>query len=342
LIEPSSTDAKAKARDVPLAIAINPEAERAHKARNTAHTALMLAGIGVLLAISSILIWGLVGALITAVAVAILYFTSPRIPPAILLRFYGARQVDASGGGQLSEIVYALAARAELEHVPQLYIIPSMMLNAFAVGTQKTAAIAITEGLLRRLETPEIAAVLAHEISHVKNNDLAVMGLADIMSRFTLALSYLAAFLAFMNIFFMITAGEAYISWLGILLLYLAPALSSLLQLGLSRAREYDADLSAARIMGNPHTLASALQKLDRHTGRFWEDLMFPVPGRRVPQPSVLRSHPTTEERIARLRQLTPQDTMPPLDLTDRPIVTLVGYGPISMRPRYRFPGLWY
>lgn len=325
-----------------MAIAINPDAERAHKARNTAHTAFMLGGIGLLLAISSILIWGLVGALITAACVAILYVTSPRIPPGLLMRFYRAREVDTARGGQLSDILHALAERSELERVPQLFIVPSMMLNAFAVGTQKNAAIALTEGLLRRLDTPEIAAVLAHEISHVKNNDLAVMGLADIMSRFTLALSYLAAVLAFMNIFFLITAGEAYLSWLGILLLYLAPALSSLLQLSLSRAREYDADLSAARLMGNPHALASALQKLDRYTGRFWEDLMFPVPGRRVPQPSVLRSHPTTEERIARLRELAPQDTMPPLILTDRPIVTLVGYGPISMRPRYRFPGLWY
>lgn len=323
-------------------IAINPEAEREHKARNTTHTALMLAGIGLLLAISSMLIWGLVGLLITGATVAIIYFTSPRLPPGILMRFYGARRVDTARGGQLSDILHALVERAGLENPPQLHIIPSMMLNAFAVGTHSDAAIAITEGLLRRLDTPEIAAVLAHEISHVKNNDLAVMGLADIMSRFTLALSYLAAFLAVMNIFFLITAGEAYISWLGILLLYLAPALSSLLQLGLSRAREYDADLSAARLTGDPHALASALHKLDRYTGHFWEDLMFPIPGRRVPQPSVLRSHPTTAERIARLKELTPHDTMPPLVLTDRPIVTLVGYGPISMRPRYRFPGLWY
>jgi heat shock protein HtpX len=302
----------------------------------------MLAGIGLLLAVSSMLIWGLVGLLITGATVAIIYLTSPRLPPSMLMRFYGARQVDTASGGQLGEILHALVERAALERPPQLYIIPSMMLNAFAVGSQNNAAVALTEGLLRRLDTSEIAAVLAHEISHVKHNDLAVMGLADIMTRFTLGLSYVAAFLAMMNIFFLLTAGEAYISWIGILLLYLAPTLSSLLQLALSRTREYDADLGAARLIGNPHALASALHKLDRYTGRFWEDLMFPVPGRRVPQPSLLRSHPTTEERIARLRELTPQDILPPLVLPDRPIVTLVGYGPISMRPRYRFPGLWY
>lgn len=303
---------------------------------------MLLGGIGLILLASSLLIWGVPGLVVTAAAVLILFLTAPRIPPAVVMRLYAALPVDEKRGGQLTAIMATLADRAGLERTPKLYIIPSMMLNAFAVGTRGNAAVAITEGLLRRLELPEIAAVLAHEVTHVENNDLTVMGLADIMSRFTLALSYTAAVLAFLNIFYIFTAGEAYISWLGILLLYLAPALSSLLQLGLSRAREYDADLGAAHLTGDPHSLARALMKLERHTGRFWEDLMFPVPGRRVPQPSVLRTHPTTEERIARLRELTPEPSLPPLVLLDRPIVSLVGFGPISMRPRYRFPGLWY
>lgn len=303
---------------------------------------MLLGGIGLILLASSLLIWGVPGLVVTAAAVLILFLTAPRIPPAVVMRLYAALPVDEKRGGQLTAIMATLADRAGLERTPKLYIIPSMMLNAFSVGTRGNAAVAITEGLLRRLELPEIAAVLAHEVTHVENNDLTVMGLADIMSRFTLALSYTAAVLAFLNIFYIFTAGEAYISWLGILLLYLAPALSSLLQLGLSRAREYDADLGAAHLTGDPHSLARALMKLERHTGRFWEDLMFPVPGRRVPQPSVLRTHPTTEERIARLRELTPEPSLPPLVLLDRPIVSLVGFGPISMRPRYRFPGLWY
>jgi heat shock protein HtpX len=321
---------------------LDSEAARAHRRRNLAHTTLLLSGIGLLLLVSSALLWGLPGLILTAAAVLVLFLTGPRIPPSLIMHLYAAIPVDTRRGGQLNELVEILAERAGLERPPKLYIIPSMMLNAFAVGSRGNAAIAITEGLLRRLEMREIAAVLAHEVTHVENNDLQVMGLADIMSRFTLALSYTAAILALMNVFYLFSAGEAYFSWLGILLLYLAPALSSLLQLGLSRAREYEADLGAAHLTGDPQALASALLKLERHTGRFWEDLMFPVPARRVPQPSVLRSHPTTEERIARLNELAPDHTMPPLVVRQRPIVSLVGFGPISMRPRHRFPGLWY
>ena len=108
-------------------------------------------------------------------------------------------------------------------------------------------------------------------------------------------MSYLAVFLVFTNLLTMAIDGEPKISWLAIIILYFSPLLSSLLQLGLSRTREYDADLEAAQLTGNPSWLASALQRLERHTGVFWEDLTMPVPGRRVPQPSVLRSHPNDQ-----------------------------------------------
>ncbi|MCB1510731.1 MAG: M48 family metalloprotease [Hyphomicrobiaceae bacterium] len=321
---------------------LDPEAQRDHAWRNLAHTGLLLGGIGLLLAVSSAMIWGWIGVICTLAAVAILFLTSPRIPPEMVMRLYSAVPVDATRGGQLYDLIQAVSSRAGLERQPQLYVIPSMTLNAFAAGNRDHAAIGITEGLLRRLSLREIAAVLAHEVSHIRNNDLQVMGLADLMSRFTLALSYTGVLLAVLNLFEMMTLGEARVPWVGIALLYLAPTISSLLQLGLSRAREYDADLGSVRLTGDPAGLISALHKLERYTGRFWEDLMFPVPGRRVPQPSVLRSHPSTEDRIARLADLAPTANTPPLVIVERPIVSLVGFGPMSMRPRYRFPGMWY
>ena len=109
-----------------------------------------------------------------------------------------------------------------------------------SLGRPEKAVIGITEGLLRRLTPDELAGVLAHEISHVRNNDLAVMGLADVMTRFTQMLSYLALFLAFFHLP-RILAGEGDLSLMGLLILYLAPSIGSLLQLGLSRTREYDA-----------------------------------------------------------------------------------------------------
>lgn len=321
---------------------LDPATQKAHKTSNLLQTVLMLTCIGGVLAVSTMLLWGWTGLIGAGLSLLLLSLFAPRVPPEIVMRLYSGQLVDPSSGGQLSRLVDILAERAELENRPHLYVIPSMTLNAFATGSKDHAAIAITEGLLRRLSLREVAGVLAHEMSHIRNNDLWVMGLADLMSRFTQVLSYMAAFLALANLFALMFAGEAAYNWLGILVLYLAPAISSLLQLGLSRAREYDADLEAARMTGDPEGLASALHKVERHTGRFWEDLMFPVPARRVPQPSVLRSHPTTEQRIARLRQLDPTTTYPQIVVVEEPMVSLVGMGPISMRPRYRFPGLWF
>jgi heat shock protein HtpX len=216
-----------------------------------------------------------------------------------------------------------------------------MTLNAFATGTPQKAVIGITEGLLRRLTLSELAGVLAHEISHIRNNDLAVMSLADVMTRFTQMLSYLALFLALFNLPAFLL-GDSEISFIGLLLLYLAPTVGSLIQLGLSRTREYDADLEAAGLTGDPESLASALEKLERYQGHFWEDMMLPVPGRRIPQPSLLRSHPLTQERVARLRSLHDRPMLPQLSIAEEPMVSLIGLGPIAMRPRYRWTGVWF
>jgi heat shock protein HtpX len=99
-------------------------------------------------------------------------------------------------------------------------------------------------------------------------------------------------------------------------------------------------------LTGDPKALASALRRLETYTGHFWEDLMFPVPARRVPLPSLLRSHPDTEERIRRLEPLDATPSAPPrhdpLVIVEQPMFSLVGYGPGDMRPRYRWPGLWF
>lgn len=255
------------------------------------------------------------------------------------MRMYRATEVHPRSAGQIGRILEILSERAGLRKRPRLFVIPSSTLNAFATGSPDNANIAVTAGLLRTLNLRELAGVLAHEVSHIRNNDLWVMGLADAMSRFTQALSTLAVILASFNIMGMLV-GVIFVSWWAILVLYLAPLVSSLLQLGLSRAREYDADLEGALLTGDPQGLISALAKLERYTGRFWEDLMFPVPGRRVPQPSLLRSHPSTEDRIARLRELERKPTLPPIIIEEEPLV-----GPwqtVVVAPRLRWPGLWY
>jgi len=313
----------------------------AHKTRNLVHSALLIGGIGLLLTIATGLLWGTTGVVVSAVAIAVLAVLSPRLPPEMVMRLYRARLVDGADRGQLSSLVDVLSYRAGLTRRPALYVVPSMTHNAFATGTPGHSAIAVTEGLLRRLTLRETAGVLAHEMSHIANNDLWLMGIADIMTRFAQALSYVGATLAVLNLIGTLS-GEPPISWWPILLLYLAPTFSSLLQLGLSRAREFDADLEGAGLTGDPLGLASALRRLETYTGHFWEDLMFPVPARRVPQPSLLRSHPPTEDRIRRLVQLDGRPGLDPIVIVEQPMVSLAGFGPIEMRPRYRWPGIWY
>ena len=320
---------------------LTPDRREAHKLRNRWHSLLLVGGIGLILLVSASLIWSWTGALVALLIVVAVAAFGPRVPPETIMQLYRAKPVDPHHGSQLTHIVEVLADRAELPAHPRLYVIPSMTLNAFATGNRERAAIAVTEGLLRRLSLREVAGVLAHEMSHVRNNDLAVMSLADAMTRFTQVMSYLALFLAILNLPSLLL-GDPPFPWIAIVLLYLAPTASSLLQLGLSRTREYDADLEAASLTGDPAGLAAALRSLERYQGRFWEDLTYPVPMRRIPQPSVLRSHPATQDRIARLLELEGRPHPAPISVVEEPMFSLVGVGPIEMRPRYRWPGVWF
>jgi heat shock protein HtpX len=311
---------------------------------NLTQAASLLAGFVFLVTIPTVLLWGAAGALAAVLLLAAVWPLAARMPPEAVMRLYQATHV-APDDSQLSSLVDVLSHRAGLQQRPALYVIPSMALNAFAAGTRDHSAIAVTEGLLRRLTLAETAGVLAHEVAHIRNDDLLVMGLADVITRVLQIMSYVALGLALYNVLAFVM-GEDPISWWAVLCLYLAPALSSLFQLRLSRSREFLADAHATDLTGDPGALASALRRLEPYTGHFWEDLMFPVPARRIPHPSLLRSHTDTEDRIERLLARTapnhPQAQHDPLVIIEQPMMTLVGYGPGDMLPRYRWPGLLF
>jgi heat shock protein HtpX len=115
----------------------------------------------------------------------------------------------------------------------------------------------------------------------------------------------------------------------------------TLLQLALSSAREIDADRAAALLTGDSLGVASAVSRLDPIPGQALDDLMPPVPARKVPLPSMLRYPPLSDRRIARLNAFQ-APPMPPLDIAEGPRISLIGVGPIEMRPRYRWPGVWF
>lgn len=321
-------------------------ARRRHQQRNWLHSVLLLGGLAMLVAAPAFAISGVFGLFLAGAIILGVSVVGPRVPISTLMQAFKAREVPSDPTSGLVAATHELARRAELPRPPRLFIIPSQAMNAFATGTRDAAAIAITRGLLDALSPREITAVIAHEVSHVRNNDLWIMGLADLMSRLTLALSYSGIALAIVNAFAILSGQSATIPWFAILILYVSPAISSLLQLALSRAREYDADLEAALLTGDPRGLAMALEKIERLTGSVWQDLAFPAPGRRVPQPSLLRTHPSTKERVERLMELINRNRQPlpnPIELApDSKIVVLTAFPRPNSRPRYRFPGVWY
>lgn len=284
---------------------------RGHKLQNFLQTIALLAGM---VAILSSLGWmffgvnGLVWAFFLGLGVLLF---SPRITPRAMLRAYGARRLEPQEAPALYQAVAELAKRAGLPRAPTLYYVRSSIMNAFAVGSSEQAAVAVTDGLLRALSLREVVAVLAHELSHVRNNDMWVMSLADVISRITSLFSLLGQVLLLLYLPLLLAGYQ--LAWGPVLLLVGAPSFSALLQLALSRSREFDADLHGALLSGDPRGLASALNKMERSQGNLLERIF--LPGRREPHPSLLRTHPPTEERVRRLLEIAEeQEKEHPMD----------------------------
>lgn len=318
---------------------IQMDAKALHRLRNLLHSAVLIAGMALIVSVSAWALWGAEGLLWSLAGAALAMALSPTIPPSLVLSAYGARLLSRYSAPRLYVALEELSRRAGLPNVPKLYLLPQPNLNAFAVGNQHAAAIAISRDMLQHLNFGELVGVLAHEVSHVANNDLWVMNLADAMSRITTWMSYLGMILLIANLP-LIAMGALVVPWPLVLVLLFAPLIINLLQLALSRTREYDADLEAVKLVGEPDGLASALAKLDLWQGRAWEGILFP--GRSRSEPSLLRTHPPTEERIRRLMQLKvrpqPCGLPHPAGGTTRPPYRLARFG----TPHQRWPDVWH
>jgi heat shock protein HtpX len=275
-----------------------------HNFRNTLHTVMLIAGTGLIMGVMAYVMFGGIGLVAATVFGAIGIAGLGRVSPKMVLGLYKARPLLEHEAPQLHETMRKLAARAELPALPTLYYVPTKMMNAFAVGRADDSAVAVTDGLLRAMTMRQIAGILGHEVAHIKSGDLKVMGLADVLNRITSMMSNIGL------IGIPIVFGTGLdIPLLGLGLMIAAPTLGGLLQLGLSRAREYDADLDGATLTGDPEGLASALEVLEARQGGKWEGLV--LPGSRLPQPSLLRTHPKTEHRIAKLLALAGKPHQP-------------------------------
>jgi len=308
-----------------------------HRVLNTLHTVLLLAAIT---ALAGFLGWWLLGeeGVVWAALIAVIALVfSPRVSPRWVMRASGARELSPWQAPALHRALALLAERAGLARAPRLYYLPTRVLNAFATGSIRDSAVTVTDGLLRAMTLRELAGVLAHEIAHVRGHDLWVMNLADVVGRLTALLSIVGQALLIVMLPLSILRGYE-LPLLPILALIFAPTVSLLLQLALSRTREYHADVVAAELTGDPAGLALALEKLERLQGG-WMERMFMAGGR---MPHWLRTHPRTQERVRRLLELRPgrpalpQIAMPtePDQFFELPVIT--------RRPSWHWHGLWH
>ena len=272
-----------------------------------ARTALLLAALTALFMGAGFLLGGQGGMMIALLfalgANAFAYWNSDKM----VLSMYGARQVDRASHPEFYDLVAQLAAQAELP-MPKVYVINEDQPNAFATGRNpKHAAVAATTGLLKLLDSGEVAGVMAHELAHVKNHDTLIMTITATLAG---ALSMLANFALFF--------GNNRNNPLGvvgaILVMILAPLAAMVVQMAISRSREYEADRIGAGICGQPMWLASALGKLEQGAKRIDNAkaeanpatahmfIVNPLHAKSVD--SLFSTHPNMQNRIARLTAL--------------------------------------
>ena len=275
---------------------------------NQLKTLMLLAAMTALLMALGYTLGGSSGALIALVAAAAMNLFTFWNADKIVLRMHGAREVDARTAPQLVGMVQQLAARAGLP-MPKVYLIDSPHPNAFATGRNpQNAAVAATTGLMNMLTRDELAGVMAHELAHVRNRDTLIMTMTATIAG---AISFLANF----GLFFR-GGGDNRGNMLAMLLaVIVAPFAAMIVQLAISRTREYGADRAGAEISGNPRALASALAKLHAGAARVPNPVAMRNPAAAslyiVPsgtgRDSLFSTHPDTANRIAELEALADQ-----------------------------------
>jgi heat shock protein HtpX len=275
-------------------------------------TAILLAGLTALFMAVGYLIGGSNGALIAFLVAAVMNFITYWNADRLVLSTQGAHEVDEHTAPELVHLVAELADRARLP-MPRVFIMDNPQPNAFATGRNpQNAAVAVTTGLLQMLSRDELAGVISHELAHIKNHDTLLMTVTATIAG---AISMLAQFGMFFGGGHRDSNSSGGIGIIGTLVMVvLAPLAAMLVQMAISRTREYAADNIGARICGNPQGLASALAKLDaaahaienvpaeQNPATAHLFIVNPLSGARMD--NLFSTHPSTENRVAALEQL--------------------------------------
>ncbi|SAK51890.1 M48 family peptidase [Caballeronia pedi] len=276
---------------------------------NWVKTAMLMAAITALFVVIGGMIGGSKGMMLALIVALGMNFFSYWFSDKMVLRMYNAQEVDETTAPQFYRMVRELATRAQLP-MPRVYLINEDAPNAFATGRNpEHAAVAATTGILRVLSEREMRGVMAHELAHVKHRDILISTISATMAG---AISALANF----AMFFGGRDGEGRPSnpIASILVAILAPIAGALIQMAISRAREFEADRGGAEISGDPQALASALEKIhayasgvpfptaEAHPATAQMMIMNPLSGGGIA--NLFSTHPATEERVARLMEM--------------------------------------
>jgi len=282
---------------------------------NTLRTTFLLAALTALIILIGRMFGGSQGMMIAFVFAVIMNLGSYWFSDKIVLAMYRAQPLDENRAPQIYGMVRELAAQANLP-MPRIYMIPQDTPNAFATGRNpQNAVVAVTEGLWRLLTPEEIRGVLAHELSHVKNRDILIGSIAATLAGVVMMLANMARWAAIFGGGRSSDDDSGGGGAIGLLFTaFLAPIAAMLIQMAISRSREYLADETGAKISHNPESLARALEKLSlasqrlpMHEARPETAHMFivnPLSGKSLM--NLFSTHPPIEERIRRLRSMRP------------------------------------
>ena len=277
---------------------------------NHVKTAFFMCLLTILLVLAGNVLGGRQGLYIAFLFALLMNIGSYWFSDKIVLRLYRAQEVTRNQAPMLYEVVESLARSADLP-MPKVYIIPQNSPNAFATGRNpKHAAVAVTSGILQLLDRNELAGVLAHELAHVKHRDILISTIASIMAGAITMLASMARWAALFGGFGNNRSERGnFLPYL--IMMILAPIAALLVQMGISRSREYLADKDGAKISGNPLWLANALRKLQQGTqvspmqaspATAHMFIVNPLRGGGIQ--SLFSTHPPINERIARLEEM--------------------------------------
>lgn len=270
------------------------------KILNIIHSLIIIVGTALMLSLAGFLIFGIYGVVFVSLLWINTILMIPILKPNVLVNLYDAKKMIYHELPKLHDIVNKLAKKANLEQSPDLYYVPSNEMLVFSTSLKNNSAIAISDGMLRLLSYDEIYGVIAHEISHIKNNDIWLMQITDVASILATSVAYLGQIIMIILLPFLL---DSLISFWMLFIIFLAiPPVIKLMQLSLSRVREYGADLDSALLTGNPKYLINALYKLNKIEVGVMHKLFNPF--YKDTEPSLLRTHPPTESRIKKLEEL--------------------------------------